>query len=163
MTFRVSLFAAIGSRNQMCRARLKARFLLLALALSAFANISSASATQRTLFAGCGHQNQLKFAPEELILSGCVSGEPQRLTGMNWKPWGKRRATGTGSLEDLQSCGTSKDCAGTPVALVSVVLDKPFRCTAGRVFLRVTIRSLRTPKNVLRREEFPCPGPPPVS
>jgi hypothetical protein len=163
MTFQVSTFVAIGLRNQMSHARLKAIFVLLALTFSVSANISPASATQRTLFAGCGHQYQLKFAPEELILSGCVSGEPQRVTGMNWKLWGRHRATGTGTLEDLQSCGTGKKCAATPSALVSVVLDKPFRCTAGRVFLRVTIRSLRTPKNVLRREEFPCPSPPPVS
>ena len=120
-----------------------------------------AAAAERPLFAGCGHDGQLKFAPREIAFTGCVQGSPQRVAEIGWKGWGSASATGYGRLENLKECGYT-GCEGTPVGPVSIILDRPRQCSSGPAFLRVTARSLKS-RTVIRQAIFPCPGPAPIA
>jgi hypothetical protein len=139
-----------------------ATILLLTTLLSAALPHPGAVAAERPLFAGCGNVNQLQFAPVDVLLTGCVPNPPQRVAKVRWKRWGVASATGSGTLENLEKCGFDIGCPSTSLGTVSIVFDRPRKCSAGLLFLRVTISSLRSPK-VIRRFTFPCPGPTPLA
>jgi hypothetical protein len=139
-----------------------ATMLVVATLLSAALSSPSADAAERPLFAGCGNVNQLQFAPAQVALTGCVPAPPQRVAEVKWKRWGITNAPGSGTLVNLEQCGFDTDCPGTTSRMVSIVLDRPQKCSAGLLFLRVTLRSLKSQK-VIRRATFLCPGPPPVA
>ena len=152
--------ASEPNRWNMCV--IKAVVLLVSIFVSDAFLPRHAAATERPLFAGCGHDGQRKFAPRTIALTGCVQGSPQRVAEIEWKRWGSTGATGYGRLENLKICEYDTGCQGTPVGPVSILLDRPRQCSSGPAFLRVTARSLKS-RAVIRQAIFPCPGPAPVA
>ena len=122
---------SVRPMNRRSKALVLTLAMVLALATPTLVSQSFASAAQRPLFAGCGSQYQLQFAPTNIFVRGCVLGSPQHLTGAMWKFWGVRSAAGTGKLEDAGACAGTLVCPVTTGIRVAVTLDQPRACDFG--------------------------------